>query len=70
MTTEFSIDADWDALYIDGEWRASESGDTIDVEDPSTRERIATVPAATESDVDAAYEAAARAHEEWAEAPP
>ncbi|WP_148294591.1 aldehyde dehydrogenase family protein, partial [Halarchaeum acidiphilum] len=67
---EFSIDADWNALYIDGEWRASESGDTIDVEDPSTRERIATVPAATESDVDAAYEAAARAHEEWAEAPP
>ncbi|NNC24948.1 aldehyde dehydrogenase family protein, partial [Salinisphaera sp. USBA-960] len=61
MSTDVSIDAEWDELYIDGEWRASESGETIDVEDPSTREVVTEVAAATESDVDAAYEAAAAA---------
>ncbi|CQH59450.1 aldehyde dehydrogenase [Halobacterium hubeiense] len=70
MTTDLSIDADWSAQYIDGEWVPAESGETIAVEDPSTREVVADVPAATESDVDAAYEAAAEAQEEWAEAPP
>ncbi|GAA0302936.1 aldehyde dehydrogenase family protein [Halarchaeum salinum] len=70
MSTDVSIDAEWDELYIDGEWRASESGETIDVEDPSTREVVTEVAAATESDVDAAYEAAAAAQAEWADAPP
>jgi len=70
MTTDLSIDADWSAQYIDGEWVAAGDGETTDVEDPSTREVVAEVPAATESDVNDAYEAAARAQEEWAEAPP
>jgi aldehyde dehydrogenase (NAD+) len=67
---EISIDADWTALYVDGEWTDSESGETIAVEDPSTRESFATVPRGTEADVDAAYEAAASAQAEWANAPP
>jgi aldehyde dehydrogenase (NAD+) len=67
--TDLSIDADWDELYVDGEWRASESGETIAVEDPSTRETVTEVPSGTEADVDAAYEAAAEAQEAWGEQP-
>ena len=70
MTLELSIDADWSAQYIDGEWVGAEDGGTIDVEDPSTREVVAEVPEGMEADVDRAYEAAARAQTEWAETPP
>ncbi|APE96490.1 aldehyde dehydrogenase family protein [Halodesulfurarchaeum formicicum] len=66
--SEFSIDADWNALYIDGEWTDRE--ETMSVEDPSTREPITDVPAASEADVDAAYEAAAAAQADWADQPP
>nr|WP_245154603.1 aldehyde dehydrogenase family protein [Halorussus marinus] len=38
------------------------------VENPATREQVATVPAGTEADVDRAYEAAA-AQSEWADTP-
>ncbi|GAA0655967.1 aldehyde dehydrogenase family protein [Salarchaeum japonicum] len=68
--SEYTIDADWSDLFIDGEWVESESGDTIAVEDPSTRETVAEVPAAVEADVDAAYDAAEAAQEAWADAPP
>jgi aldehyde dehydrogenase (NAD+) len=70
MSPEFDIAADWGELYVDGEWEPSESGETIAVEDPSTREVVAEVPAAVEADVDAAYEAAAAAQSEWADRPP
>ena len=70
MPDSYAIDADWNALYVDGEWAAAESDETLAVEDPSTREQVATVPAAVEADVDAAYEAAAEAQSEWAAAPP
>lgn len=65
MSDRLSIDADWNALYIDGEWTAADGDATISVEDPSTRETVAEVPAGTEADVDAAYEAAAAAQTEW-----
>ncbi|MFC7215734.1 aldehyde dehydrogenase family protein [Saliphagus sp. GCM10025334] len=70
MPDTFSIDADWNALYIDGEWTGSDGGEEFSVQDPSTREEIARVPAGTEADVDAAFEAAAAAQAEWREAPP
>ena len=70
MPDSYAIDADWNALYVDGEWTAADSDETIAVEDPSTREQVATVPAAVEADVDPAYEAAAEAQSEWADAPP
>jgi aldehyde dehydrogenase (NAD+) len=70
MAPELSIDADWNGLYIDGEWTSSTGDGEIAVEDPSTREEIARVPAAVEADVDAAYEAAADAQAEWQQAPP
>ncbi|MFC7134800.1 MULTISPECIES: aldehyde dehydrogenase family protein [Salinibaculum] len=55
-------------LYIDGEWTAAQSGETIDTEDPATEETYATVQKAGETDVDAAVAAAeaAVAHgSEW-----
>ncbi|NHX35544.1 MULTISPECIES: aldehyde dehydrogenase family protein [Halolamina] len=70
MSLDLSIDSDWTDLYIDGEWRPAAGGDTIAVQDPSTRESVAGVPAATEDDVDDAYEVAAAAQAEWAEQPP
>jgi aldehyde dehydrogenase (NAD+) len=70
MVDTISIESDWNALYIDGDWVEGESGETIAVEDPSTRETVAHVPRGTEGDVDAAYEAAAAAQEEWASTPP
>jgi aldehyde dehydrogenase (NAD+) len=68
--SRYSIGTDWSALYIDGEWRESDSGDTIPVKDPSIREKVTEVPRGKESDVDAAYEAAAAAQDEWAQTPP
>ncbi|AGB37822.1 aldehyde dehydrogenase family protein [Natronococcus occultus] len=64
------ITDDWSELYVDGEWTPSESGEELTVEDPSTRESIASVPAAVEDDVDAAYEAAAAAQSAWGDRPP
>ena len=57
--------ADWSRLYIDGGWVESSSGETVTVENPATRETVADVPAATEADVDAAYDAAEAAQPEW-----
>ena len=68
--SRYSIDADWNKLYIDGEWVESESGESTPVEDPSTREVVTEVPRGTEGDVDAAYEAAVEAQKEWGEQPP
>ncbi|WP_135827615.1 aldehyde dehydrogenase family protein [Halorussus halobius] len=67
--TEFTTDADWNALYIDGEWVEPGDRDEIAVENPATREQVAAVPAGTEADVDRAYEVAADAQSEWADAP-
>ncbi|MFC4448699.1 aldehyde dehydrogenase family protein [Halorussus aquaticus] len=63
----FTIDGDWNAMYLDGEWVAAADGETIAVENPATRERVTEVPAATEDDVDRAYEAAAAAQASWSE---
>jgi aldehyde dehydrogenase (NAD+) len=70
MSGQFSIDADWNELYTNGEWIESRSDETIAIEDPSTRETVARVPTATEADVDDAYEAALKAQTDWANQPP
>jgi aldehyde dehydrogenase (NAD+) len=62
---EVQPDAEWDQLYIDGEWRAADSGETLPVENPATRETFAEVPAASVADVNAAFEAAETAQPEW-----
>jgi aldehyde dehydrogenase (NAD+) len=48
-------------LYIDGDWRPSTGAETISVENPATGEQLATIPAGTPEDVDAAVAAAKRA---------
>ena len=56
-------------LYIDGEWRASESDEIIDVINPATEEVVDTVARATPAELDAALEAAESARQEWAQTP-
>jgi len=53
-------------LYIDGIWQPSTTMETISVENPATGEQIATIPAGTPEDVDAAVAAAKRAFPAWA----
>jgi succinate-semialdehyde dehydrogenase/glutarate-semialdehyde dehydrogenase len=64
------IDAAARGLYIDGEWRPSRSGKTIDVVDPSTGAVLATVPDATIEDARASIDAAAAAAPAWRATPP
>jgi len=70
MTTDISIESDWNSIYLNGEWVASESGEELSVEDPSTRDEMARVPRGVETDVDAAYDVAVDAQAEWGQAPP
>ncbi|MFC6873062.1 aldehyde dehydrogenase family protein [Halobellus marinus] len=67
---QIAIDAAWNGLYVDGEWVAPDDRDTIDVRNPTTRESIAEVPAASSEDVDRAFAAATRAQGEWADTTP
>ncbi|MHB8275441.1 MAG: NAD-dependent succinate-semialdehyde dehydrogenase [Dermatophilaceae bacterium] len=57
-------------LFIDGKWRAGSDGRTIDVEDPSTGESLASVADATVADGAAALDAAVAAQADWAATPP
>lgn len=56
-------------LYIDG-WRAGTSERSATTSNPFNDEPIATIRQASQADVDAAYEAAAKAQREWAALPP
>jgi aldehyde dehydrogenase (NAD+) len=53
-------------FYIGGEWVAPLGSDTSSVENPTTEQVIATVPAGTAADVDRAVAAARAAFEPWA----
>jgi aldehyde dehydrogenase (NAD+) len=55
------------SLYIEGEWTDGAAEDTIESVDPATGETYATVPAATEADVDSAAVAASAAVERGSE---
>ena len=59
-----------DAFYVDGRWVPAPGQDPLTVVDPSTERPIATVPAGTAEDVDAAVAAAKRAFEAWASRTP
>lgn len=50
-------------LLIDGEWRDAVSGNTFDVFDPATGDRIATVSEGDAADIDLAVQAALRSFE-------
>jgi succinate-semialdehyde dehydrogenase/glutarate-semialdehyde dehydrogenase len=57
-------------LFIGGEWRDATGGATLDVEDPSTGETIASVADATPDDAKAALDACCAVQPEWAAHPP
>jgi succinate-semialdehyde dehydrogenase/glutarate-semialdehyde dehydrogenase len=57
-------------LFIDGKWGGSSDGRTLDVEDPSTGETLASVADATVADGAAALDAAVAAQAGWAATAP
>ena len=59
----------FDKLYINGTWVAPGSTDTIDVIDSVTEDVMATIPAGTAADVDAAVAAAKAAFDGWSTTP-
>ncbi|WP_330329633.1 aldehyde dehydrogenase family protein [Streptomyces sp. NBC_00536] len=59
-----------DGMYIGGEWRPAAGRDRIEVVNPADEQVIASVPAGTEEDVDAAVRAARAAFPGWAATPP
>ena len=54
-------------LYIGGRWVPATSTDVIEVVNPATEEVIATVPAASTDDADAAVRAARAAFNSWSQ---
>ncbi|MEV5334632.1 aldehyde dehydrogenase family protein [Streptomyces werraensis] len=60
----------YDGMYIDGAWRPAAGPDVIEVVGPADEQVIATVPAGTVEDVDAAVRAARAALPAWAATPP
>jgi aldehyde dehydrogenase (NAD+) len=64
------MDADWNTLFVDGEWLDAGDRETIAVEDPSTREHLTDIPAGTVEDVDDAYAAAVDAQAAWEQQSP
>jgi aldehyde dehydrogenase (NAD+) len=57
-------------IYVDGAWRPAVGRDAIEVVDPVGEQVIATVPAGTAEDIDAAVRAARAALPGWAATPP
>ncbi|MFD3628243.1 aldehyde dehydrogenase family protein [Streptomyces sp. NPDC058698] len=60
----------YDGMYIDGTWRPAAGRAVIEVVNPADEQVIATVPAGTAEDVDAAVRAARAALPAWAATPP
>jgi aldehyde dehydrogenase (NAD+) len=59
-----------DKFFIDGQWAAPSSSETIDVHNAGTGEVMGRVPAGTPKDIDAAVAAARAAFEGWSATPP
>jgi acyl-CoA reductase-like NAD-dependent aldehyde dehydrogenase len=57
-------------MLIGGAWVDSASGQTLDVENPGKRQKIAAIPRADAADVDRAVEAATQAFPGWSKTPP
>lgn len=57
-------------LLIGGEWRDSTSGETFDVENPATGEKLATLASANSEDATAALDAACAVQDQWARTTP
>ncbi|MER7456791.1 aldehyde dehydrogenase family protein [Micromonospora sp. NPDC126480] len=57
-------------IYLDGRWVPGSSGQTLEVQNPTTEAVLATVPAGSADDVDRAVAAARAAFTGWADTPP
>ena len=57
-------------MLIGGAWVDSASGETLDVENPGKRQKIAEIPRAAAIDVDRAVQAATQAVPGWSKTPP
>ena len=57
-------------LYIDGEWRDALDGQSLELLNPATEERIAILPSANAEDTHAAIKAAGQAWKEWSRTTP
>lgn len=55
--------------YINGEWVEAQSGETLDVVNPTTEEIIARVPQGTPQEIDLAVAAAKAAFDSWSQTP-
>lgn len=55
--------------YVNGSWREAENTGYLDVENPSTGERIASVPLSTTAEANRAIEAAREAFRDWSRTP-
>ncbi|GAB3673990.1 NAD-dependent succinate-semialdehyde dehydrogenase [Angustibacter aerolatus] len=64
------VEAVQTGLFVGGEWRQATGGRTIDVDDPSTEQVLASVADATVEDGRAALDAAVAAQAGWAATPP
>jgi len=56
--------------YVNGEWRKSSSGSTLNVYNPATAEVLAEVPLSTPEEVDQVAQIAAAAQDFWRRVPP
>ncbi|HYY11817.1 MAG TPA: aldehyde dehydrogenase family protein, partial [Kineosporiaceae bacterium] len=56
--------------FVDGEYREPSSENRSDIVNPATGQVVASAPVSGQADVDAAYEAAARAFETWRDTTP
>ncbi|MDG6910504.1 MAG: aldehyde dehydrogenase family protein, partial [Nitrososphaerota archaeon] len=57
-------------MFVDGEWTKGSSEESIDVINPATEEKIATVPRGTREDAKRALDSARAAQKEWEALPP
>lgn len=69
MSERFTLPTTTYGMYIGGEWRQASDGATLDAENPATGETLASIPDATQSDVDDAAKAARSAFRGWANTP-
>jgi succinate-semialdehyde dehydrogenase/glutarate-semialdehyde dehydrogenase len=58
-----------EGLFIGGEWRPAEGGETLTVQDPATGDVIKTIASASVADGKAALDAAVAAFPDWAATP-
>src|SRR5215217_3306051 len=57
-------------LYIGGDWRDADSGETLAVEDPATGDTLCEVADGNEQDAKAALDAAVETQKEWRDSSP